>query len=163
VTVPDEAQPQDSVHMSMTGYGASENVSVKIGTQVLGTLTTNASGSASGNVVMDTTFGRHTLTLTGATSHVSKPSSILLRATLALSPDSGPTGTSVDVTSGPGWAPGESVEVKAGGAVVGNVTADSNGVVDTTVVIDKKTPGDIHITLYGRTLKLTASGDFTVT
>jgi hypothetical protein len=163
VSAPDEAQPQDSVHVSVTGYGASESVAVKIGTQVLGTLSTNASGSASGNVVLDTTFGRHTLTFTGASSKVSKPTSILLRATLALSPDSGPTGTSVDVTSGPGWVPGETIDVKVGGASFGTVTADSNGEVDTSVTIGKKTPGPVHITLYGRTLKLTAGYDFTVT
>jgi hypothetical protein len=163
VTAPDEAQPQDTVHVSVTGFGASENVAVKIGSHVLGTITTNAWGSASGNVVLDTTFGRPTLTFTGATSHETKPSSILLKATLALSPDSGPTGTSVDVTSGPGWTPGEILQVKVGSVVAGTVTADSSGMVDTSVTIGKKTPGAIHINLYGRTLHLTASADFTVT
>jgi hypothetical protein len=163
VHAPDEAQPQDSIPVSVTGFGASENVSVKIGTQVLGTIATNAWGAASGNIVLDTTFGRHTLTFVGAGSRVSKPASILLRATLALSPDTGPTGTSVEITSGPGWTPGESVQVKVAGTLVGTVTADSNGVVDTTVVVDRRTPGSINISLYGLTLKLTAMGDFTVT
>jgi hypothetical protein len=43
------------------------------------------------------------------------------------------------------------------------VTADSNGEVDTSVTIGKKTPGPMHISLYGRTLQLTAGEDFTVT
>jgi hypothetical protein len=163
MVVPGEGQPQQSVPVSITGYGANENVTVKFGSTVLTTLTTNAWGSASDDVVLDSTFGRFTLLVTGNSSHVSKQTSILLSTTISLSPDTGPTGTTVEVTSGPGWKPGESVTVKMGSHVVGTVTADSNGVVDTTVVIDKNTPGIIHVSLTGHLLKLTATGEFTVT
>jgi hypothetical protein len=163
VHAPDASQPQQQVPVSVTGFGALENVNVKIGINVLATLTTDQWGSASGLLPLDTTFGRHTIVFTGAGSHVSKPSSILLQATLSLSPNSGPTGTTVEVTSGPGWNPGESVQVKVGGSLVGTVLADATGSVDTSVQITRRTPGAVHVTLFGQALRLTASGDFTVT
>jgi hypothetical protein len=67
------------------------------------------------------------------------------------------------VTSGPGWKPGENVDLKVGGALIKTVQADANGVVDTTVTITRKVLGPVHVTLTGRALGLTALSDFTVT
>jgi hypothetical protein len=161
VHAPDTAQPQDGVPVSLTGFGASENVTVKIDTKVLLTLPTDQWGSAAGTLPLDTTFGHHLIVFTGAASKVSKQSGITLAQTMAVSPDSGPAGTSVEVTSGPGWNPGETMEIRVSGDLIKTVTANSNGSVDTTIVIDKH-PGAIQVTVYGRTVKLTAKADFTV-
>ena len=163
VHAPDASEPQQEVPVSVTGFGPSENVNVKIGTSVLATLPTDRWGSASGLLPLDTTFGRHTIVFTGASSSVSKQSSIQLQQTVTLSPDSGPSGTTVEVTSGPGWAPNETVQVQVAGTLVATVTADANGSVDTSVVVTRKSLGATTVTITGLTLKLTARADFTVT
>src|SRR5262249_50024898 len=127
LTVPDTGQPQDTVDVSLTGYGASENVNVKIdGTPKL-TMATDQFGSADGSLLLDTTFGRHSLSFVGAQSGLVRSHNILLKQWVGLDPSSGPTGSVVHVTSGPGWKPGEKVDVKIGGLLVGTVTADANG------------------------------------
>ena len=45
---PTDGQPQQSVPVSVTGFGASENVTVKIDGALKATLTTDQWGSASG-------------------------------------------------------------------------------------------------------------------
>ena len=113
---PDTGEPQQTVDVSVTGFGASENVNVKLdGTTEL-TMATDQWGSADGSLLLDTTFGRHSISFVGTSSGVVRNKSILLKQWVNLDPNSGPTGTVVHVTSGPGWKPGERVQVKVGGA-----------------------------------------------
>jgi hypothetical protein len=160
---PDTGQPQQTVDVSVTGFGASENVNVQLdGTTELA-MATDEWGSADGSLLLDTTFGRHSISFVGAKSGLVRNKSILLKATENLDPDSGPTGTVVHVTSGPGWKPGENVDLKVAGALIETVQADSNGVVDTDVTITRKVLGPAHVSLTGRSLGLTALADFTIT
>jgi hypothetical protein len=160
---PDSGQPQQPVEVSVTGFGASENVNVKVDGTTEVTLATDQWGSADGMLPLATTFGRHTISFVGTRSGVAKNKSILLKATENLDPNSGPTGTVVHVTSGPGWKPFEHVQVKVGSVVYDTVLADANGVVDTMVPIDRRALGPVHVSLTGQSLKLCAMADFTVT
>ncbi len=162
-SAPDTGQPQQTVDVSVTGFGASENVNVKIDGTTKLTMATDQFGSADGSLLLDTTFGRHSISFVGATSGLVRNQSILLKQWVDLDPNSGPTGSVVHVTSGPGWKPGEKVQVKVGGLLYGTVTADANGVVDTDVTISRKVLGPVHVSLTGQSLGLTAMVDFTVT
>jgi hypothetical protein len=164
LTMGDTGEPQGFVPAALTGYGANEVVGVKVpGGASLGSITTDANGDWSGNVLMNTTFGRKTILFTGATSRVQKQHAVVLGATLALSPSSGPTGTVVTVTSGPGWVPGETVHVFLGGTQVGNAIADSSGQVTALVTITQHQAGGVAIRLSDSQLGVTASGTFTLT
>jgi hypothetical protein len=162
LTMPGASEPEQSIPVSVTGYGASETVTVAIqGGKKLGTLTTGTGGSGSGTILLDTTYGRPVITFTGAKSGVTKQNSIALGAQLSLSPNSGASGSTVTVTSGPGWIPGETVHVSVGGTEH-DVTANSNGTVSTQVVISEHQPGGVSIRLSDDTLGVTASGTFTI-
>jgi len=52
---------------------------------------------------------------------------------MTLSPTSGPVTTTITVTSGPGWAPGESLQVMWGATLLKTVTTDVNGRIRTTI------------------------------
>jgi hypothetical protein len=154
-------QPKDTVPVSVTGFNATENVAVKIDGVVGTRLTTDRTGSASGLLVLDATFGSHVIDFVGAKSGVVRSRSIHMKADMTLSPNTGPRGATTRITSGPGWAKGEIVQVRVGGTVVRTVTANARGRVSTSVTIDRK-PGVVRVTLTGLTLRLTARADFTV-
>jgi hypothetical protein len=160
---PDTGQPQQTVDVSVTGFGASENVNVKLDGVTKLTMSTDQWGSADGSLLLDTTWGRHSISFVGSRSGLVRNKSILLKQWVTLDPTTGPTGTVVHVTSGPGWKPGEKVQVKVGGVLQTTATADGNGVVDTDVTIARKVLGPVHVSLTGLTLKLTALTDFTIT
>ena len=164
LTMPDSAEPQLRISVALTGFGASENVGVAVqGGPSLGTLVTSSRGSATSSIVLRTTFGHPVITFTGAKSRVTKQSSISLGATLSLSPATGASGSTVTVTSGPGWVPGEAVHVTVGGTELPDVKADANGDVSTKVVITQHQPGGVLIRLSDDKLGVTANGTFTIT
>jgi hypothetical protein len=158
---PPTGEPKTSVPVSGTGYGPSETVHVGFdGNATPQALQTDALGSFSGSVILNLTFGRHTISFTGASSKVAKNQSILLAGTMALAPTSGPVGTTITIDSGPGWVPGETVHVKIGQVLVKDVTAGSGGGVHTTVVLTRHALGNVNLNLVGA---VTATASFQVT
>ena len=164
VSVPNSGVPQQQVTVSGTGYGASETVNVRFdGKVTTQSFTTDPEGSFSGSLLLDLTFGRHQVTLTGAASHATKNEMILLAPTMNLSPTSGPSGTTVTVDSGPGWIPAESVQLKLGSTVVLTLTANASGSVHGSVVIERHAAGTINLHLTGVKSNETTNAQFKVT
>lgn len=158
----DATQPKDRVPVSVTGFNGGERVAVRIDGGVKTKLTTDRWGSANGSLFLDTTYGRHMVSFVGARSGITRTRSITLKARLTLGRTHGPRGTTTSVTSGPGWVPGETVQLRLGRAVLGTVTANAHGRVFTRVTIDRKA-GTVRVSLHGLTLQRTATAVFTVT
>ncbi|GEM_PF-3721900 len=162
-TAPSTSEPQQAVPVSITGYAANEQVAISFdGGSTVMTVTTDAIGSASPNLTLATTFGSHSITATGATSAASKAVNISLPAFITLTPTSGPSGASLEILSGPGWAPGESISVLWNGTVVQTATTSAWGSIDTTFASPSHKPGTITIALNETVLGLTPSATFTV-
>jgi hypothetical protein len=161
---PDTAAPGAAVPVSFTGYGASEVVHVKVdGSTTIQSFTADPAGSFEGMLVVSATFGTHSLTVQGATSGMAVTHNMRLPTSLTLSQASGPQGTEVTVTCGPGWIPGEVVHLSWAGAQVADAVADIEGSVSITFTIPKHAPGNVTITLSDDILKLSASQSFQVT
>jgi hypothetical protein len=133
------------------------------GGPVIKTFTTDASGLVEGDIVVLTTFDSHNLAAVGQISGATATAKIDPRATLSLSPSSGPVGTVVAIASGPGWMPGEVVHVIWNGNHVADTTADATGSVLTSLTIPKHAPGDVQIALTDDILLAKASRKFQVT
>jgi hypothetical protein len=157
------SEPGRTVPATLSGFGASETVSFTIdGTQV-STATTDATGSASTTVPMNTTFGsNHKVTATGATSAATATATITLPAFVTLSPNTGPVGTVVTITSGPGWVAGETLQLKWGNTVVQTLTADGTGSVSTTYTIPQHVTGTVTISLTDTVLGQQGKASFTI-
>jgi hypothetical protein len=161
---PDTAAPGAAVPVSFTGYGASEVVHVKVdGSTTIQSFTADPAGSFEGMLVVSATFGTHSLTVLGATSGMAVTHNMRLPTSLTLSQASGPQGTVVTVTCGPGWIPGEVVHLSWAGAQVADAVADIEGSVSITFTIPKHAPGNVTIALSDDILKLSASQSFQVT
>jgi hypothetical protein len=161
----DQCAPYATVAVTITGFAPSEPVDASLdGGSPLMTFTTDASGSASGTMVMATTFGSHSLTMKGRTSGIVKVKpKIDMPATMTLSPTSGPVGTAVLITSGPGWSPGRIVHLKwLAGTWIADLTADGTGTVTYVWVVPQHGAGDVNVSLADDFLKLKASTTFTV-
>ena len=66
---------------------------------------------------------------------------------VTLVPTSGPVGTVVSVTSGPGWVAGSTARVIFGTSVVKSVTVPANGTVNTTFTVPAKPAGQWPVLL----------------
>jgi hypothetical protein len=158
------SEPGQTVPVTLTGFGASESVSFTIdGTQV-STGTTSAVGSLSASVPMTALFGiNRTVAATGATSGATGSGKIDLPAFVNVTPGSGPAGTIVTITSGPGWVPGETIHVQWRGTTVKDVTADGSGSISTTYTIPGDPPATYAIRLTESVLLLQPSTNYQVT
>jgi len=163
-TLPDTAEPYQSVPVTVSGYGASESVNFSFDSgPVSQTFTTDAHGSLAVGLLLSTTFKTHTVAATGATSGVTQSSSISLPAFMTSSPGSGPVGTTVTVDSGPGWGPNSTVHVYFTATFIKNVTADSVGKVHTTFQVPQKTPGSWTVKLTDDLLGISITQPFQIT
>jgi len=162
-TLPSTAEPGNAVGFTLTGYNAGEQVTATFdGGPAAATYTADATGSVNTTLTLSTTFGNHTVAMTGAASAVTMSKSITLPAWMAISPTSGPVGTVITITSGPGWIGGETVHVKWNGGVVKDVTADSFGRVNTTYTIPTHASGPVTVKLSDDLLGVSATATFTV-
>jgi len=64
--------------------------------------------------------------------------------------------------SGPGWAPNEVVQILWNGTVMQQVTADSNGAIDTGFATPSHKAGTVTLALQGTLIGLTASTVYTI-
>jgi len=165
MTIPDTAEPQQSVPIVITGFGASEKINIKFdGGPTAKTYTADATGSVISTLVLDMYFGNnHAVTATGVTSNATDTEKIDLPAFVNISPTSGPPGTKVEVTSGPGWVPGEVIHVLFGSSEVKQATADASGSIDTIFTVPNHSPGPVPVKLTESQLGLTPTATFTVT
>jgi len=165
LTAPASGVPGTSISVGVTGYNANETVNFNLDTgAVIASGVTDTFGSLSASVPLTGYFGPHTLYAKGATSLISVSRSIPFTATLTLSPTSGPRGTVVTITSGPGWKPNESLKFYVGARVLTAKIADGTGRLNFTYTISTKDPiGPVQIKLYSALLKQTARSTFTVT
>jgi len=165
LTVPTNGTPGAPGSFSVTGYGGSETAQVSFdGGPVAGSFTTDASGSGTATVTLPSTFGSHTVQVTGLSSAVSLTGTFSLPATMKIVPDSGPIGTVITVDSGPGWVPGSTVHLRWGAFLwVQDLVADSSGKVHTTYTIPWSPPGTQKVWLIDDVLGQSANAPFTVT
>ncbi|HJP64907.1 MAG TPA: hypothetical protein VKA30_01230, partial [Actinomycetota bacterium] len=163
-TSPAIGVPLASVPITLTGYGALETVNAKFDGLASGqAFTTDANGSVRANLILPSTFGRHSITMAGVLSKVTKTNTVNLPATMTIVPTSGPVGTVVTIDSGPGWLAASRVRLLWGATVVQYLVADSSGKVHTTYTIPQHAPGTVNLKLNSPDLKVTASAPFTVT
>ncbi len=82
---------------------------------------------------------------------------------VTLTPQSGPVGTVVAVTSGPGWANGSTVHVLFGTTLLKNYTVHADGNVSTTITVPSKPAGQWPVLLSDDTEQLGSTATFTIT
>jgi hypothetical protein len=163
-TSPGQGQAGGQAPISLTGYGPSETVELRFDSEApVATFVADSTGSLSENLVLRTTFGNHDLKARGTSSGIEKSNPITLPASMSITPTSGPVGTVVTVRSGPGWVSGETMQVKWQSEVVKTVTADANGVVNTTFTVPSHAPGVVVVRLTGTQLGITVNATFTIT
>ena len=163
LAVPASVGPTDAVPVSMTGYGASEKVTLSLDSgPVLATVIDDGFGSGAGTAPIDTTFGTHTLTATGVSSHATKSESLSVPGTLSLSPTEGLVGTKVSFSSEDGWVPGESIQLWLGSTKLQTVVADSAGSATGTFTIPQRQAGSVTIKLTDTVLGISATAAFDV-
>jgi hypothetical protein len=163
LNAPSQGQSGGTVTVSVTGYGAADQVQISFdGGGPVKTFTTDSRGSGSTVVTLPSRFGTHAIAATGA-SGATRSANIMLPATMALSPTSGAPGTTVQVDSGPGWIPGEIVHLYwASTILLKDVTADGGGTIHTTFVVPNHQPGQVNTSLKGGTSGFLTSAPFTV-
>jgi hypothetical protein len=169
LTAPASAHPQDVVPVHMTGYQAGETVDVSFdGGATAASYTADATGSADASLALKMLFGsNHSITAAGATSHVSKVTKIDLPAWVGVAPNNGPVGTKITVTSGPGWSPGEKIQIMWGSSLIKTVTVDASGSLPsgTSFAAPQHAPGGVTVKLKEVTtiVGATPTATFTIT
>jgi len=150
--------------VTLSGYGASENVAFFFdGGPATQTFTADAKGSLQASVLAAVTWGNHELHTKGQASGIAQTVRFSAPATISLSPNSGPVGTVVNVTSGPGWVPGETVKVMWQSTVLKTVTADSTGVAKASITIPKHGVGSVTVKMTDQILGVAPAATFTIT
>jgi large repetitive protein len=163
-TSPDSGQPLQSVPVTVTGYGASEWITLWFDGAPSGrSFLADVNGSLHTDINLPSTFGAHTLTMTGSSSLISKTNPVNLPPWMIVTPTSGPVGTTVAVDSGPGWIPGSVVRLMWQTKVKQVLMANANGSVHTTFRIPTHKPGTVTMRLRSSDLGVTATAQFTVT
>ena len=162
---PTTGEPGNPALITLTGFGANETIKVSFDAgPVSQTFVADANGSLSTNLQLSTTFGTHDITVTGATTAITKTDArVAMPAWMTVSPTAGPVGTVVTVTSTSGWVPGSTVHLYWGSNPVQDVTADANGSVYTTYTIPAHGPGDVTMKLKDDVLLVSPTATFTVT
>ncbi len=156
--------PGAVIGVSGSGYAATEMVTIKLGTTILGTATTSAGAfSTTVTIPLTATPGTYLMTATGATSgHVDQATFKVLAPPLTLSPSAGLPG-SVTTVSGTQFGAGETVTIKLGATILGTVTTTLTGTFSKSVTIPATTAiGTYTISATGGTSKIEALGKFTV-
>src|SRR5207249_1735701 len=88
---------------------------------------------------------------------------ISLPAQMSINPTSGPIGTAVRVTTGPGWVPNSTIHVTFSGDVVVDATTDSTGAASPTFTVPAHNLGDVNVVVKDDDLGFQPSTTFTVT
>jgi hypothetical protein len=144
-----QAQPWDEVPVTMTGYGAGEPIVATFDNNPpTQTFVADASGSVSDELLLDTVFGTHDITMTGLNTGVTKTvGHVSMPAKVTVSPSSGPPGTVITITSGPGWVPLSILHVTWSGSIIANPVADAHGAISVTFTVPQRNPGNVKITV----------------
>ena len=160
-----EGLPQLTTPIALTGFGPLETVKVTFDASPVGqTFVTDASGSLQANVLLNVTFGTHSMNVRGESSGITGVNMIHLQQSMTVSPGSGKAGSTVSIDSGPGWEPGATLKLQFKQGIVKNVIVDATGSVHTTYQIPStQAPGVCPFKLISDTLGLSASANFTVT
>jgi hypothetical protein len=162
---PTTGEPGDLSLITLTGFGANETINASFDAgPVSQTFLTDVHGSLSVNLRLSTTFGTHDITVTGASTAITRTDArVAMPAWMTVSPSSGSVGTVVTVTSRSGWVPGSTVHLYWGSNPVKDMTADSAGSVSTTYTIPQHAPGDVTMKLKDDVLLQSPTTTFTVT
>jgi len=162
---PTTGEPGDPALITLTGFGANETIKASFDAgPVSQTFAADGNGSLSANLQLSTTFGTHDITVTGASTAITKTDArVAMPAWMTVSPTAGPVGTVVTVTSTSGWVPGSTVHLYWGSNPMKDVTADANGSVSTTYTIPAHGPGDVTMKLKDDVLLVSPTATFTVT
>ncbi len=159
----DTGTPDTDIPVTLTGYGPLEQVQAFVDGAAVQSFTTDASGSVNASLLMETTFGPHTVTMTGQSSGVTEDHRVDLLATMNLSPNSGSVGTVVTITSGPGWTPYGTVHLTwLAQDKIADLTADGDGKVSYQWTVPRHGPGDVRLTLIDDALGISTSSRFTI-
>jgi hypothetical protein len=164
LSIATRGEPGVPIPFSITGYGAGETVDALVDNVQTGqTFIADASGSFSGTVTLQETFGNNYMVrTTGESSGQSKMVQVDLPGYVSVDPQSGAVGTVVTVSSLYGWVPDEWVDLRVAGVDDGEVSADDAGSVVTTFVVPPHKPGNISVTLSDSILGISPSTPFTV-
>lgn len=161
---PESGRPGDLAAFSLTGYGPNETIELRFDEdEPVEAFATDETGSLASSFPLAATFGGHDVVALGTTSRIEISNPIDLDRRMTISPTSGRVGTVISVESGPGWIPGETVQLKWINQVVKILVADLDGVVRTNYTIPSHSPGDVLVRLTGLELGITITATFTIT
>jgi hypothetical protein len=129
------AKPMDQVPFELHGYAASETVDATIDGVFHQTFTTKPDGSYEGTMLMNTTFGKHRIVMTGETSQQQHNFKITLPPYMTITPNPAHPGDVLTIKSLYGWYPDpskETVYLYWGRQVVQVLHPDNQGSIVTT-------------------------------
>ena len=164
LTIPDSGEPGVPMPFSLTGFGASEQAELYVDDGDSGQgFTTDATGSVSSSVAVDTTFGNHQLKFLGVSSGISASTHVGMPAYVKLTPSSGPVGTTVTVSSKFGWPANDTVSFYWDKQLKDTLHPDGNGSVTTTISVPQHNPGTVVAKLTDTILNASPTATFTIT
>jgi hypothetical protein len=145
---PPYANPTNLVRINGSGFAASSNLTVKLGSVTVTPSVTSSDisghvGALTFNVPSDTVAGATTITVTDSASPPNSASIAftVYNATISLSPTTVSRGESVTLT-GSGWPPfnGGGILVSIGPSVLCNVFPDASGVISASCTVPSSMP-----------------------
>jgi hypothetical protein len=161
-TITASAKPGDTVPIAATGFGPSEQANVTIDSVQAGAFTTGADGSLSSSLTLNVLWGSHNVKLSGVSSGAYKVATVDTPAWMTLDPTHGGVGTTVTLTSGPGWTPNELTHLKWNGTQIADLIASPSGVVSWTFTVPSSS-GTVTVTLLGTVSGKSCTATFEIT
>jgi hypothetical protein len=162
--LPSSGEPGVAMSYAVSGFGRNETVKVLVDDVDSGrSFSTDASGSASGQVAIATTFGQHQLKFVGQASGISASTHVAMPAYVSVNPVTGPVGTSVTISSLYGWPQGDAVSLYWNKVKVDDLVVDGSGSVSTVFTVPAHKPGTVQAKLMDTALGVSPSADFTIT
>ncbi len=163
---PTSGLPGVVISVSGTQFGASEIVTIKLSTTILGTATASSTGAFTASVTIpaSTAPATYTISATGGTTGIEALGkfTVLNPNVLTLSKSYGPPGTVLTV-SGSGYAATETVTIKLGTVTLGTATTASGAFSTSVTVPVSMIPGSYTMTGTGGTSGHVDSAAFKVT
>jgi len=151
-------------HVALSGSGAPANANLQalFDEDVVGTLVANGAGAFSGSFdIPESVFGVHTVIVQTLDENFAGEQPFRVRASLVLTPTSGPPGSGVGV-AGQGWPAGVFVDLSFGSVSGGRALTGAIGSFDTTVIVPSVTGGDYSISGLNLDTGASASAPFRV-
>jgi hypothetical protein len=159
-TSPGAGTAGSTLYLGPEGFAAAETVQLVVDGIAVGSCTTGSTGDCpiTAVVVPSVPAGNVRVVATDQDGNVASRI-FAVEPSVALSPQSGPAGTTENATA-KGFEPGETVELSYASALVGSCTASSNGSCPVAFAVPAEHAGSYPIAATGQSSGLTADSNF---